>query len=187
VVVDGALVNSTVGVRDARLDDLPALTDLYNHYVETTAITFDVKPFTVDTRRPWFDHYATTGPHRLLVATSAAGSTGTAGTAGGGEVLGYVTSSPFRPKAAYVTSVETSVYCRHDATGRGIGRRLYEGLFTALADEDLHWAYAAITLPNDASVRLHTRCGFTEIGIYHEVGRKNGRYWDTLWLERPLP
>jgi phosphinothricin acetyltransferase len=51
----------------------------------------------------------------------------------------------------------------------------------------VHRAYAGIALPNDASFALHRRFGFTEIGTYREVGRKFGRYWDVLWLERPLP
>ncbi|MGF7234517.1 MAG: N-acetyltransferase family protein [Frankia sp.] len=164
-------------VRDARATDLPALTDLYNHYVVTSAVTFDVEPLTVEARRRnWFAHYAPTGPHRLLVATGP-----------DGEILGYVTSSPFRAKAAYRTSVETSVYCRPDAVGRGVGRLLYERLFAALRHEDLHRAYAGIALPNEPSRRLHARCGFTEVGTYHEVGWKNGRYWDVLWVERSLP
>ncbi len=169
-------------VRDARTADLVALTELYNHYIVTSVVTFDVKPFTVEERRSaWFEHYAPTGPYRLLVATE----TGTAG--GDGGILGYVTSSPFRAKAAYRTSVETSVYCRPDAVGRGIGRLLYERLFAALGDEDLHRAYAGIALPNEASRRLHARCGFAEVGTYHEVGFKDGRYRDVLWVERSLP
>jgi phosphinothricin acetyltransferase len=162
-------------VRAARLADVPALTDLYNHYVRTSGVTFDTTEFTVEARQEWFSHYATTGPHRLLV------------TVDGDDVLGYATSSPFRPKPGYLTSVETSVYLRPDATGRGIGTVLYRTLFEALAAEDLHRAYAGVALPNDASVRMHERLGFRAIGTYVEVGRKLGRYWDVRWFERPLP
>jgi phosphinothricin acetyltransferase len=162
-------------VRPSRLDDLPELTDIYNHYVRTGAVTFDVEPFTVEARRGWFDRYAETGPHRLLVAAE------------GDEVLGYVTSSPHRAKPAYATSVETTVYLRADATGRGLGTLLYQRLFTALAGEDLHRAFAGVALPNDASEALHRRLGFREIGTYGEVGRKFGRYWDVRWFERALP
>jgi phosphinothricin acetyltransferase len=164
-----------VAVRAGRRADLPALTDLYNHYVVNTAITFDLDPFTVDDRAAWFAHYGSTGPHRLVVA--AAGDT----------AVGYATSSPFRPKAAYETSVETSVYCHPDFTGRGIGPMLYAALFEALRGEDLRRACAGITLPNDASVALHRRFGFREVGTHTEVGRKLGRYWDVLLMERPLP
>jgi phosphinothricin acetyltransferase len=162
-------------VRAAQPADLPALTEIYNHYVLTSGVTFDTTPFTVEARREWFSHYATTGPHRLLVAVD------------GEDVLGYATSSPFRPKPGYASSVETSVYLRHDATGRGLGTLLYRALLEALADLDLHRAYAGVALPNDASVALHERLGFREVGTYVEVGRKLGRYWDVRWFERALP
>lgn len=162
------------GVRPGVASDLPALTDIYNHYVRSSAVTFDVDEWTLDARREWFGHYSTTGPHRLLVADED------------GDVLGYVTSSRLRPKAAYATSVETTVYLRPDATGRGLGTLLYRELFAALAGEDLHRAFAGVALPNDASEALHRRVGFREIGVYGEVGRKFGRYWDVRWFERSL-
>ena len=101
-------------------------------------------------------------------------------------VLGYATSSPFRPKPAYSTSVEVSVYCAPEAAGRGIGTLLYKALFEALEGEDLHRAYAGIAQPNEASARLHARFGFRHIGTYEEVGRKFGRYWDVAWYEKKL-
>jgi phosphinothricin acetyltransferase len=164
-----------VKIRPGHVRDLPALTDLYNHYVLHDHATLDVEPFTVETRRAWFDHYAATGPHRLLVAT------------GEGGVLGYTTSSAHRAKPAYATSVETTVYCVPDAVGRGVGSALYSALFAAIAGEDLHRAYAGVALPNEASVRLHERFGFHELGTFHEVGRKHGRWVDVSWFERPLP
>ncbi|GAA4358002.1 GNAT family N-acetyltransferase [Angustibacter luteus] len=162
-------------IRPGVLGDLPALTEIYNHYVTGSNATFDVTPFSVPDRQAWFDHYAATGPHRLLVADAD------------GEVLGYATSSPLRPKPAYDTSVETTIYCRPDAVGQGLGRRLYEALLAGLAREDLHRAYAGIAVPNDASVALHRAIGFTPLGTYREVGRKFGRYWDVAWFELALP
>lgn len=155
--------------------DLPRLTEIYNHYVTNSYATFDTEPFTVDERRSWFSHYAQTGPHRLLVAAPAAG-----------EVLGYATSSPFRPKSGYATTVELTVYVSPDADGRGIGSALYTRLLADLAGEDLHRAVAGIALPNDASVALHRRFDFTSVGVYTEVGRKFGRYFDVGWYQRPL-
>jgi phosphinothricin acetyltransferase len=142
--------------------------------VRTSPVTFDVEPFSAEGRREWFSDYADRGPHRLLVAVV------------GEAVQGYATSSPFRPRLAYRTSVETSVYCHPGATGRGVGTRLYAGLFEAIAGEGLHRAYAGITVPNEPSLALHRRFGFREIGTFHEVGHKLGRYWDVLWLEKPL-
>ncbi|WP_329178297.1 GNAT family N-acetyltransferase [Streptomyces sp. NBC_01477] len=165
-----------VQVRAGAEKDLAALTDIYNHYIRETPITFDVTPFTPEERRPWLLSHPEDGPHRLLVARSA----------GDGRILGYATSSPFRPKAAYATSVETSVYLAPDAGGRGIGTRLYTALFEALADQDVHRAYAGVTLPNEASIRIHRRFGFQQIGVYEEVGRKFGTYHDVAWLEKRL-
>lgn len=115
-----------------------------------------------------------------MVATEA-GSPGTSQ-----EILGYATSSAFRPKPAYATSVEVTVYLAPHARGRGVGTLLYKALFEALADEDVHRAYAGIAQPNEASARLHERFGFRHVGTYREVGRKFGRYWDVAWFEKEL-
>ena len=160
-------------IRPARLSDLPALTDLYNHYIVETPITFDLQPWTPEERRPWFDAHSDAGRHRLLVAEADA------------RIIGYACTSRFRPKAAYATTVETSVYIHAGETGRGLGTALYRALFDAVRDEDIHRFVAGITLPNDGSVALHTRFGFQQIGVLSEVGRKFGRYWDVAWFERP--
>ncbi|TGB06782.1 GNAT family N-acetyltransferase [Streptomyces sp. MZ04] len=169
-----------VQVRPGTEADIEALTGIYNHYVRETAITFDTAVFLPEERRPWLLSHPEDGPHRLMVAQER----------DSGRVLGYATSSPFRPKPAYATSVEVSVYCAPDAGGRGIGTLLYKALFEALdgeaATSDLHRAYAGIAQPNDASHRLHERFGFRHVGTYREVGRKFGRYWDVAWYERPL-
>ena len=161
-------------VRPAVAEDLERINDIYNHYVLHSQATFDLVPITMEARREWFTHYSTGGPHRLLVADED------------GLVLGFATSSPFRPRAAYATSVETSVYCDPDRIGVGIGSLLYEKLFAAIEGEDLHRAYAGVSLPNDASVSLHERFGFVKVGEYTEVGRKFGRYWNVGWFEKPL-
>jgi phosphinothricin acetyltransferase len=162
-------------IRAGREADLESLTALYNHYVRETAITFDIDPFSVEERRPWLSQFKPSGPHRLLVAES------------GDQLLGYAASMRFRPKAAYETSVETSVYLVPEAKGRGIGSRLYRELFAAIDGEDLHRALAGITLPNSESIALHRKFGFTSIGTYRQVGRKFERYWDVEWFERALP
>ena len=168
--------HSEVQVRPGAEADLEALTDIYNHYVRETPITFDTAVFTSEERRPWLLSHPEDGPYRLRVATDAESQ----------EILGYATSSPYRAKPAYATSVETTVYVAPGAGGRGIGSLLYASLFEALAAEDLHRAYAAVAQPNEASARLHARFGFRHVGTYREVGRKFGRYWDVAWYERPL-
>jgi phosphinothricin acetyltransferase len=165
-----------VQVRPGAEEDLEALTGIYNHYVRETAITFDTAVFTPQERRPWLLSHPEDGPHRLMVATD--GDTQ--------EILGYATSSPYRTKPAYRTSVEVTVYVAPHAGRRGIGTLLYKALFAALAGEDLHRAYAGIALPNEASTRLHERFGFRHLGTHREVGRKFGRYWDVAWYEKEL-
>ncbi|MGW0499268.1 N-acetyltransferase family protein [Streptomyces sp. NPDC003007] len=165
-----------VQVRPGVEDDLEALAVLYNHYVRETAITFDTAIFTPEERRPWLLSHPEDGPHRLMVAREPDTQ----------RILGYATSSPFRTKPAYATSVETTVYVAPDAGRRGIGTLLYTALFEALSGEDLHRAYAGIALPNEASARLHEGFGFRHVGTYREVGRKFGRYWDVAWYEKPL-
>jgi phosphinothricin acetyltransferase len=161
-----------VHLRRGEASDLAALTQLYNHYIEHTPISFDLERFTVEQRRPWFGAFGSSGRHQIFVAEAA------------GRLIGYACSHGFRPKAAYATSVETSVYCAPEAVGKGLGRRLYGRLFDALAHENVHRAYAGITLPNEASVGLHEAVGFRRLAVYSEVGHKFGRYWDVCWFEK---
>jgi phosphinothricin acetyltransferase len=161
-------------IRPGCEDDLVRLNDVYNHYVRETHITFDIEPITMERREEWFRSYDVAGCHRLLVAVAGDGP------------LGYASSSPYRPKPAYETSVEASVYLAPEATGRRIGTALYSGLFDALDGEDVHRAYAGIALPNDASIALHERFGFRRVAYFTEQGRKLGRYWDVAWYEKRL-
>jgi phosphinothricin acetyltransferase len=165
-----------VQVRPGVEADLRALTAIYNHYVRETPITFDTTVFTPEERRPWLLSHPEDGPYLLKVAAEADSQ----------EILGYATSSPFRAKPAYATSVEVTVYLAPHAGGRGVGTLLYEALFASLAGQDLHRAYAGIAQPNEASRRLHERFGFRHVGTYREVGRKFGRYWDVAWFEKEL-
>ncbi len=159
-------------IRLARPDDLPRLTEIYNYYVRETAITFDVEEYTVETRRPWLEHHAESGRHQLLVAIED------------GVLAGFAGTGPFRPKRAYETSVEMTIYLDRSAVGRGIGTALYGELLPRLEREDVHRALAGITLPNPGSIALHQRFGFRQVAHFTENGRKLGRYWDVVWLEK---
>src|SRR5947209_3919337 len=121
-------------IRAARCVDLKRITEIYNHYVIHTPVTFDVEPYTVEGREPWFAQFSEVGRHRLLVAEE------------NNVILGYAGSLRWRPKTAYDTTVETTIYCAPDAVGRGIG--------------------------------------FKRVGVFSEVGRKFGKYWDVSWNER---
>ncbi len=163
---------ATLEIGAATGDDLGRINEIYNRHVASSPVTFDLEPRSMAWRREWFEKYSETGRHRLLVARGRDGA------------IAYATSSPYRPRAAYDPSVETSVYVAPDHTGRGIGLALYEALLRELETEDVHRAVAGITLPNPASVRLHERCGYREVGRFSEQGRKFGRYWDVAWYER---
>jgi phosphinothricin acetyltransferase len=161
-------------IRAARSEDLERINEIYNQYVHETHYTFDVMPMSMEARLEWFSHYAQHGRHRLLVAQAA------------DEVVGFASSSRFRPKQAYETSIEVSIYLAPEAVGRGAGSKLYEGLFRSVQDEDVHRAYAGIALPNPASIALHERFGFKRAAHFTEQGRKFGRFWDVAWYEKPL-
>lgn len=103
-----------------------------------------------------------------------------------GCVIGYASSGQYRPKAAYETTVETSVYVAPDSVGRGVGASLYTVLLDALEQEDVHRALAGSALPNEASVTLHSRFGFHLVAHFSEQGRKFDRYWEVDWYERAL-
>ena len=92
----------------------------------------------------------------------------------------------FRPKAAYATTVETTIYCAPEAVGLGLGQQLYAALFDALSGEDIHRIVGGYTPPNPASEALHKRFGFKTVGVFTECGYKFERYWDVCWMERPL-
>jgi len=158
----------------AELADLPELTEIYNHYVLNTAITFDTIPFSPADRQTWLAQFEPASTHQCLVAKRNK------------EILGYASSSKLRPKPAYSSSVETTIYLRPDAGGKGLGSLLYQALLGNLTDLGVHRAYGIVALPNEASLRLHQQLGFVQIGILNEVGHKFGRFHDTAWLERKL-
>lgn len=163
-----------VVIRPATRSDLPRLTEIYNYYVLNTPITFDIEPYTVEKRAAWFEQFGGTGRHRLLVAEE------------NGVVLGYAGTMRWRPKAAYDTTAETTIYCAPESTGKGLGLGLYSALFETLREEDVHRIVAGYTLPNAGSAALHKRLGFREVGVFTQVGRKFGKYWNVAWMERPV-
>ncbi len=159
-------------IRPATDADLERINDIYNHYVSETHVTFDVEPRSLEWRRTWFEEHDG-GRYRALVAESD------------GRVSGYASSSRYRPRPAYDTSVETSVYVDHGHVGRGIGTALYTALLEMLEPGDVHRILGGVALPNDASLALHRRLGFGQVGVFTEQGFKFGRYWDVAWFERP--
>ena len=165
---------SEIVIRRAEPADLPALLAIYNHYIATTPITFDIEPRTLAQRQEWLEQFSDSGRYQCFTAVA------------GGEPIGWACSARFKEKEAYATTIETSVYCAPDQTGKGLGRRLYATLFEALKGEDIHRAFGGVTLPNEASVALHKAAGFRHVGTYNEIGRKFGRFWDVGLFLRPM-
>lgn len=164
-----------VTIRRALREDLPALLAVYNYYVVNTPITFDIEPRSLEQRQQWLDGFAPSGRYQCFVALRD------------GKAVGWAASLRYRDRAAYDTSVETSVYLAPDETGRGLGTRLYTTLFDALKAEDVHRAYGGVTQPNDASNRLHEAMGFQQVGYLAEIGRKFDRYWDVAVYLKSFP
>jgi len=151
-------------LRAAAPADAGAMAAIYAPYVTDTAITFELDPPDADA---FAGRIATvTRDFPWLVAERD------------GAVIGYAYASRYRERAAYRWVCETGIYLARDATGRGVGGRLYEALLDALEA----WSYVAaigvITLPNRPSVRLHERLGFEHVGTQPRIGYKNGEWRD---------
>lgn len=159
-------------LRRATVDDLDGITRVYDQYILGSAVSFDTEPWSRERREAWWaDHE---GHPRLIVLVAEVE----------GEVVGAAYSSWYRPKTAYQRSVETSIVLDRGHVGAGLGTRLYGQLLDELAAAGTHRAYAVVTLPNEASVALHHRLGYRDVGVEDESGWKLGRYWSTLTLEK---
>lgn len=161
-------------IEAATVVDVPALLEIYNASMTSGNSNFDTRPATLDERSTWFTQFASAGPHRLLVARQDT------------QVLGYACSSRYRDHEAFRETVEVSISLHSSGRGQGIGTLLYGSLFERLAGEDVHVALAGIALPNKASVALHRKFGFTEVGIFREYAVSRGHYVSSIWMQRRL-
>src|SRR5579859_1264647 len=154
-------------IRIASVSDADALAAIYAPIVRDTAISFETEPPTADemARRV----AVTLQTHPWLVAERQ------------GKVIGYAYASRHRDRAAYRWSADVSAYVDASARRCGVGRALYKRLFVLLQGQGFHAAFAGIALPNSASVALHEGAGFKPVGIYKEVGFKQGQWHDVGW------
>lgn len=158
-------MNNSIMIRAGKETDLEALTEIYNYAVLHTTATFDLHPKTVAERREWFMEH--TGKHLLLVSLK------------GDAVTGYATLSSYRPKEAYDSTVELSVYVHADYQRQGVGKALMDAILKeARQIKTLHTVVSVITAGNAASDRLHRAFGFEHCGRVREAGRKFGQYLD---------
>jgi L-amino acid N-acyltransferase YncA len=160
-------------LRLAERRDAEAIRSIYNPEVLESTVTFDLVPRSVEDQVAWLDEHA--GGHPALVAADA-----------DGDVVGFGSLSPYRPRAAYSTTVEDSVYVRRDCRGSGVGSALLGELVRLGTAHGFHSAIARIVGHHEASIALHAACGFETIGTEREVGRKFGRWLDVVLMQRML-
>ena len=166
-------------IRFATTDDAPELLAIYAPYVERTAITFE-------TRVPSLEEFAqrielTLARYPYLVAERD------------GVIVGYAYAGPFKTRAAYDWSVETSVYVRTDARRTGAGGLLYRTLERVLAAQGILNLNACIAygehedeyLTRD-SVKFHERLGYRMVGEFHQCAHKFGRWYNVVWMEKSI-
>lgn len=166
-------------IRCAREDDAREFLRIYAYYVVHTAVTFDWETPGEEEFRKKIRQ--TLKRYPFLAAEED------------GEILGYAYAGPFKDRAAYDWSVETSIYVSKDQQGKGIGRALYQALEERLTAQGIQNAYACIsytdtedeTLTN-ASMRFHRRMGYQLCGTFRKCGYKFGRWYDMIWMEKML-
>jgi L-amino acid N-acyltransferase YncA len=161
-----------VTVRLARPGDAEAIRGIYNIEVTGSTVTFDLVPRTAAEQDVWLVEHA--GVHPAVVAQID------------GEVVGFGSLGPYRSRPAYSTTVEDSVYVRGDARGMGCGRAILGELVRLATDHGFHAVMARIVGGHEASIGLHTACGFELVGIEREVGRKFSRWLDVVLMQRLL-
>ncbi len=159
-------------IRPATRNDSPRMNEIYNQTIVDNYVSFAVDPWTIEMREQWWDERPDELPTLVLEIE--------------GEVMGVSFGSRYRPKAAYESSVETTIVLDSSVLGRGLGTRLLGALVDELTLRGFHRAIAIISLPNDGSVALHHKLGYRTIGIMSETGFKLGRYWDVAMMEREL-
>jgi phosphinothricin acetyltransferase len=162
------------GLRPSRDEDVPDVAAIYAHHVRHGLASFEeVPPDTAEIARRRVDVVDRGLPY--LVAEAA------------GRVLGYAYAAPFRTRSAYRYSLEDSIYIAPDATGRGIGRALLGDLLARSAALGYRQMVAVIgDSGNAASINLHARLGFRQVGLLQAVGFKHGRWVDSVLMQRDL-
>ena len=162
----------TALVRLAKMDDAEAIRRIYNHEVEHTTHTFDLVPRSLEEQQAWLKQRD--GALGVVVAET------------GGQVTGFASLSEYRTRAAYRTSVESSVYVDEAARGKGLGKMLMAELVGLATARGFHTMVARISGGHEASIRLHEAAGFVTVGVEREVGRKFGNWLDAVVMQRML-
>ncbi|MGF3053749.1 N-acetyltransferase family protein [Microbacterium sp. YY-03] len=163
-------------IRDAVAADLPAVREIYNYYVTISSVTFDESTWTLAQWKEKFAHLTKLGlPFIVAVSPS-------------GQVLGYALLSQWKPKSAYRFTTENSIYLGPSAGGKGIGRALLTELIARGEAAGIRQILAVISDKGaEASIALHEKLGFVEVGRMGRVGFKFDRWLGTIILQKELP
>ena len=151
-------------IRPFKIEDVQQLLEIYNYYVLNSTATFDVELLTFEAFSDKVTRINKEYPFIVYVE--------------GDTILGYAYGSKFRPKPAYNKTVESTVYVKHNEFGKQIGTKLYKELLIQLKNENYHLVLGVLTLPNEASVKLHKKFGFKQVADLKQVGFKFGTWQD---------
>jgi len=157
-------------VRPVERRDAEAIRAIYNVEVLESTATFDIEPRTLEQQVAWIDQHS--GGHPAIVGVDVEG-----------EIVGFASLSPYRPRPAYASTVENSIYVRRDRQGEGIGKELLAALLAEGRAYGFHAVIARIVGGHEASIALHAACGFELVGIEREVGRKFGHWLDVVVMQ----
>jgi phosphinothricin acetyltransferase len=159
-----------MNIRPAILADAEQVAAIYNYYIATSHATFELDPVsTAEIENRMRQTISASYPFMVCEDND--------------QVVGYAYAQPFKSRAAYRHSIEVSVYIKNAFEGKGIGKLLYDKLFPEIFKGDYHAIIAGISLPNEASVRLHEKYGFEKVAHFREVGFKFGRWIDVGYWE----
>src|ERR1035437_7918175 len=158
-----------VGIRRANLADAEAIRQIYNIEVTGSTATLDLVPRTPEEQASWM--VAHSGVYPVIVADE------------GGQVVGFASLSPYRPRPGYATAVEDSIYVAADHRGKGIGRALLSEAVEMARTHGFHSIVARVSATKQASVALHQACGFDFVGVERGIGRKFVGWSDVAILQ----
>jgi len=159
-----------VTLRFARMEDLDAITEIYNEAIMKTVATFDTELKTYTDQKKWFDDHGSKNP--ILVAEQD------------GVIVGWASLSKWSDRCAYSDTAEISLYVLEKHQGKGIGRCMMEAIIKEGKKARLHTIIARITEGNKSSIHLHRSVGFSSIGTMKGVGKKFGKRLDVHLMQK---
>lgn len=170
-------------IRPATLEDAPGILAIYQPFIEHTAVTFEYAVPSLDEFRARMASIIGTYPY--LVAEQAQ-QPGEAEPTASGRVVGYAYAHRMGERAAFQWNAELAVYLAPEARGQGLGERLVRQLEKELAAMGVRNLFSLITADNEASLRLHEKLGFTQVGYHPNAGYKLGRWHDLVYVRKPI-